>query len=511
MSRIGTLIDHYAAAESLIVNGVEIVAVADPAGARLNAALRPVMLAAREDPGRWDDIIQPAKFLRWRLVTHLRVDTALDIAGEIERQERRLRSAVADTSMLEKLANSARAAAEAHSPLADALLDMIDRTGPEQCLLVAASRPAQAALARFCGALGVRVLTAAEFAREEACVDHAYAVGPPPFFGASLVTAPAARSVSFLIPSWVHDRTIPSSAIAAYADSGAILVKSHTRTVGAESAASGIEPAEEKKISAEASELLDDLHLRPVWEEPTAPHRDPRSDEVLAHRVLLDGGQAIWLDDNDGERIRTLDPVAPNGERVQYAKLATVRPGTYLLLRKGQPGHGAVRGIAARLLGEDAEGIDATQQAWKDELGRRITRSGIGRVEQDLRRQGVQSAGRALAWTDPSLILPKSNEDFRALLSWLGIPVEPTLSNAMRLRRAHHQAGSDVRDALERAVEDTDLTGLERDGSLVVQVRAQGFRDMVAAKVLAISPHAQVIPRHQARVLFDDRSARWLE
>ena len=68
-----------------------------------------------------------------------------------------------------------------------------------------------------------------------------------------------------------------------------------------------------------------------------------------------------------------------------------------------------------------------------------------------------------------------------------------------------------MRETLEQAVEDTDLTGLERDGRLDLRIRVEGFRDLVAARVLAVSPHAQVIPRRQARVLFNDRSARWLE
>jgi hypothetical protein len=68
-----------------------------------------------------------------------------------------------------------------------------------------------------------------------------------------------------------------------------------------------------------------------------------------------------------------------------------------------------------------------------------------------------------------------------------------------------------VREMLERAFEDTDLTELERDGRLDLRIRVEGFRDLVAARVLAVSPHVHVIPRHQARVLFSDRSARWLE
>jgi hypothetical protein len=518
MTRIDAVMERYAAAGSLAANGAEIVAVADPAGARVNAALRRVIFAARDDPGLWDDIIQPAKLLRWRLATRQQARTDHDdVVAEIERQERRLRLAVTDPSPLRNLASAARAAAEAESPLADALLEMIDRTGPEHCLLVAASRPAQAALAGFRGIRGVRVLTASELAREETCIDFAYAVGPPRFFGAALVTAPAARSVSFVIPSWIRDRTLPSSPITAYADSGAMLIRSRTRTIGTESpldiegAASDMETTGESGSSTEAGGSLDDLFPQPTWNEPATPHREPRSDELIARKVLLDGGQAIWLDDNDGERIRTLDPAAPHGERVQYAKLATVQPGTYLLLRKGMSNYGAVDSLAARLLGEQAAKIEATQQAWKVQLDRRIAASGIGKVEHDLRLHGVKSIGRAWAWTDPSLILPKNDGDFRALLGWLGIPAEPTISNAKRKRRAHHQAGSDVREKLEQAVEDTDLAGLERDGLLDLQIRVEGFRDLVAARVLAVSPRAQVIPRHQARVLFNDRSARWLE
>lgn len=508
--------ERYAAAGSLAANGAEIVAVADPAGARLDAALRSVMLAARDDPGLWDDIIQPARLLRWRLATRLRADTDQDVVTEIEKQERRLRPAATDASLLKNLANAAREATEAESPLADALLDIIGSTGPESCVIVAASRPAQAALASFGGTIGVRVLTAAELARKETCIDYAYAIGPPRFFGAPLVTAPAARSVSFIIPSWVRDRTLPSSPVTAYADSGAMLIRSRTRTIGGslpdtEGAVFGMETADGSEPSADASPLLDDLLPRPVWDEPATPHRAPQSDEVIAHRVLLDGGLAIWLDDNDGERIRTLDPAAPHGERVHYAKLLTVRPGTYLLLRRGISGYGALDSLAARLLGDQAAKIEATQEAWKGELDRRIVARGIGNVEYDLRLHGVRTASRAWAWTDPSLILPKNDGDFRALLSWLDIPAEPTVSNAKRKRRAHYQAGSNVRETLEQAVEDSDLRELERGGRLDLRIRVEGFRDLVAARVVAVSPHAEVIPRRQARVLFNDRSARWLE
>jgi hypothetical protein len=353
MTRIDALMERYEAAELVAANGVEIVSVADPAGARLDAALRRVMSSAGDEPGLWDDIVQPAKLLRWLLATRLQAGTDQDIAREIEEQERRLRGAVADASLFKSLAGAARAAAEAESPLTGVLLNMAGQAGLGHCLLVAASRPAQQALTGSWESVGVRVLTAAELAREETCTDHALAVGPPRFFSASLVTAPAARSVSFVVPSWICDRVLPSSPVTTYADSGAMRIASRTRNVGAESlatiedAASGLEPAQPTGPSPAASGLPDDLFPQPVWDEPGTPRGDPRSDEVIARKVLLDGGQAIWLDDNDGERIRTLEPAAPHGERVQYAKLATVRPGTYLLLRKGTSGYGAVDSLGA--------------------------------------------------------------------------------------------------------------------------------------------------------------------
>lgn len=512
MSRIDTLMDRYEAAKSLVANGAEIVAVADPAGARLNAALRRVMIAARDDPDLWDGIIAPAKLLRWRLATHLQADTGLASVTEIERQERRLRFAVADADLPTELASAARAAAEAQSPLADELLDMISQVGPGRCLLVAAGKPAQSALAGVWSEFGVRVLTAAQLAREETCSDHAYAIGPPRFFGAALVTAPAARSVSFLIPAWIHDRRLPTSSLTAYADSGAMFIPSHTRAVEADSAATIADPGEAEGAGADTDGLLDELFPQPAWQEPSAPSRSPGSDDVLAHKVLLDGGLAIWLDDGDGDRIRTLDPAAPSGERVQYAKLSTVRPGSYLLLRQGMSDHGALYDIALRLLGDQAAGIEASQRAWKKQLGHRIAERGDQqRVIADLRALGIQAASRVPAWVDPSLIRPHSDSDFRILLGWLQIPVEPSFANAKLLRRAHHQAGVDVREALEKAVEIADLTKLEHDGHLALRAKTAGFREMIATRVLSVSPHAEVTPRHHVRVLFKDRRALWLE
>jgi hypothetical protein len=518
MSRIEALVQRYEAVDRLLRDGAEIVAVADPPGARYNAALRRLLFAARDEPGVWDDLIRPAKALRWRRVTHLQSTACQDAVAGVVRQAGRLYGAVADKEVLDELLAAARTVADVETPVADAFLGIIGQVDPAACVLVAASRPAQASLLSVWGPFGVRVLTAADLAREETCAQRAYAVGPPRFFGLSLVTAPAAFSVSFLIPSWVRDRTIPVSVLSGYLDEhgGTMRIASRITADPADNdpapAPVPAESAEDAAISEFFSETADDLLPQPFWAEPKYAHREPGSDEVAARKVLLSGSWAIWLDDADGERIRTVDPAAPGGERVIYVDVRSVQPGTYLLLRQGASEHDALREVANRLLGAQALAIDGTQRAWKEKLARRLAERGRARVEEELRRHGVRAASRAPAWAGPALIRPSSEDDFRLLLHWLGIAdADLAIANATRLRRAHHRAGSDIREKLEKAVEAADLAALERDGHLRLGISADGFRTMTAARVLAISPHTEIVSHHHARVLFRDGGALWLE
>lgn len=61
---------RYAASANLAAWGVEIVTVGDPAGARLNAAVRRLLALVREEGGGFlDDLVGAAKALRWRRIT----------------------------------------------------------------------------------------------------------------------------------------------------------------------------------------------------------------------------------------------------------------------------------------------------------------------------------------------------------------------------------------------------------------------------------------------------------
>ncbi|WP_236723297.1 hypothetical protein [Prescottella equi] len=424
----------------------------------------------------------------------------MHLAEEVGGHARRLRGAVADQALLDELEESAAAVAITCPAVGNVLLHDCLEAGPETCIVLATSKPAQAGIQQWLNVHGVPVLTASELERVQAGRDQAYVVGPPRFYRSSVVTAPATNGVSFLLPAWFQDRGVPRSAIATYAD-GAIRIRAKVFTEGDTTMPAGAVPTEVDD---------EDIYLpQPIWGARQSEYREPTSEEVVAHKVLLGGGLAMWLD--DGERIRSLDPDQPAGERVTYTDIATVRQGTYLLLRQGATERSALYQAAIAKLGPRGGAVDASQTAWKRRLAKTIELLGDRKVVRDLKAAGVKTAERARAWTDPNLIRPNNDQDFERLLQWLGVPVHPSFGHAAELRKALYRVSADVGRQLEAAVSTAELSVLETTGYLSLDVKAEGFRGILATRVLAISPHPEIVLRHDARVPFKDRSGKWLE
>jgi hypothetical protein len=79
------------------------------------------------------------------------------------------------------------------------------------------------------------------------------------------------------------------------------------------------------------------------------------------------------------------------------------------------------------------------------------------------------------------------------------------------LRKTLYQASANIREQLEAAFGNADLSRLEREGHLSLDVQEEGLRGLVATRVLAIAPFTEIVNRHDARVPFEDRSGQWLE
>lgn len=512
MNRIAALNRRYVASAQLQRGGTEIIAVGDPAGARLSATVRQLTaVASNEDSGIWGDLVGAGRALTWRrLVQPQSVEFNPDLRHAAEamlRHAGRMRGNVAIDDLLDALSASAEAVAGSDSPVGAVLLRSIEEVGVGACAVVAASGPSKAGLEAWLREQGVAVFTAVELQQRAPQVDLVYAVGPPRFFPPSLVTAPVSDEVTFVIPEWFRDRSIPRSSIADHAE-GAIRIQARTSTEPATTEpGSDFEPEPEPDGSTAAFEA--GLLPQPAWTATEPSSAEPGSHEVEARKVLLSGGYGIWLD--DGERIRALDPQQPSGERVIYTDVGSVRHGTYLLLRHGAAERGALHRDALSLLGVHREETEISQQDWKQRLADRLESLGTREVVRRLSTADVKAAGQARAWTEPAFIRPSSDADFERLLQWLGLPAQPAFGWATRLRKMLYQASAAIRDELETAISAADLTVVERDGHMSLDTPTAGVRGILASRVLGVSPYSEIVARSDVRVLFEDRDNEWLE
>ncbi|MER6161952.1 hypothetical protein ABT147_41740 [Streptomyces sp. NPDC001868] len=505
MNRVHDVIRRYKASVEVVRHGVEIFVVGDPAGARLNAAVRSLAYTVSENSSDVrGDLLRAANALRWRRMMQPQPDgfhlAVTEAASAVVREARMLRGAVADEVLLDEIAAAAQGVCQTDSPVSGELWRSIEEADPSICAVVASSNRARAGLQEWLTSLSVPVLLPGELSDVSERVEQLYVVGPPSFFPPSLVTAPAANELTFLMPAWFRHRAIPVSRFADQAD-GAIKARVREWTVG---------DLSEPEAPISDDEPMEDVYYpQPIWRGRISGDSEPGPDEAEAWKVLLAGNLAIWLD--DGDRIRALDPRQPEGERVTYAAVKDVVPGTYLVLRDGETERGAMYEAALHLMGPRAGAIEATQRGWKTALEERLASRGVRASIAELRARGVRSAARVRAWTETTLISPKNEQDLVLLLEWLGLAAEPSHQNAMALRRAVYQASADLREELENAVSRADLAALERDGRMSLDIQREGFRSIVVAKVQARSPYTEIVPRLRTRVPFFDRSGEWLE
>jgi hypothetical protein len=505
MSRIHDVIHHYNACRAMLKHGVDIFAVGDPAGARLNAAVRRALYQVDDDNRDvWGDLIRAANAVRWRRMMQPQptaYSPALSeaVAGVL-RAAKLLRSFVGDESLVDQVADAATAVGDTDSPVGAELLRSVKEAGTKACVVVASSGSARSGVHGWLEQFGVQVVVTSDLDNLSADIGQSYAIGPPTFFPASLVTAPATEAITFVMPAWFGNRSVPASSFGPHSEGGAA-IGVNVHLIG--------DVAEPPTQVPEAAEIEDTFYPQPVWGSRKSGDREPESDEVEAWKILLGGGLALWLD--DGERIRSLDPRQPEGDRVSYEAVDAVQPGTYLVLREGATEHGAMYDAALAAVGQRAASITATQERWKHALADRHARDGARHVIDELKVRGVLSAARVRAWIEPTLICPKHEEALAALLEWLGIPLQPTYGNAVSLRRALYKAIAELRQELEAAVGQADLSALQRDGLMHLELRREGFRGMIVARVLARAPFTEIVPRRQTRVPFPDCGAQWLE
>ena len=123
-------------------------------------------------------------------------------------------------------------------------------------------------------------------------------MGAPSVFPVGLVMAPHARELTFIVPSWRSDRSIPTSALAAFAE-GVRKPRARTFKVG-EPTFVGVGEDEDENVRPE------------VFWAPRTGQVAASPDMVRANRVMLAGSMATYLD-RDGELTGRCAPDQPVG------------------------------------------------------------------------------------------------------------------------------------------------------------------------------------------------------
>jgi len=423
-----------------------------------------------------------------------------DVSTAVISEIVRLRGSLATDveKLLDSLENSVKAIASSDPPVGRVILDMLKRSEDErETVVVAVNAAAARGTEMWLGDRRISVRSQGDLSRERKIWKREIAVGPPKIFQSGLLTAPSAPSVTFALPEWFRDGTVPRSPIAEYADDPIVIRAIESK-----------ERPQEEELEASV-QFENDLSPQPIWGLGNSLEREPEKDEIIVRLVLLSGELAIFLD--DGERIRCLDPNQPKGERVNFTDVSAVGVGTYLLLREGQTERRFLYDEAIKLMGSKGPDVETSQSLWKSLLHERLIRSGSSHVENELQILGVRTIDRVRAWTETTLVRPQNLRDFEILLNWLEVPVESTLTLANELRRKRSRASADIRERLEDAVDESDLTQMEVTGYLKMDLGIDGVRGMIAARVLGIAPNSDIISRAEARIPFPSSRSKWLE
>ena len=266
---------------------VVVEAIPDPAGARFDQTLRDIIAALGEDAVSFEELLSPAKALRWKRLFHAQpvtLDVRLQVLAERVIEQCSLMEGALDEQLLEELSKASECVVDTDSGFADELPVWIDDVGPEECVVIVANRSDVIEVREWLQRDGLQVLTARQALSSVLVRSQLYVVGPPIFYPRALVTAPLTDDISYLVPDWFRCRKLPTSSFAEFAEK-AVDVKMRVRE--SESGEVANRPAVEQR------DVLEEYIPQPIWGKMGTSRSVAKSDEVFARKLYLSGGFAM--------------------------------------------------------------------------------------------------------------------------------------------------------------------------------------------------------------------------
>lgn len=346
-------------------------------------------------------------------------------------------------------------------------------------------------------------------------------IGPCGWFPEYVFTAPRARAIHVISFRWIRDGWTPGprflSAPAGTSENASL----HRLGSMPRVSANGTQMAELGDLAPH--DILP--QTRPISEHTALrsySQNESSGDSVPARLCQLGDTRGVFVSADDGAKLLIIDPSETGNVAVRRVPIEQLEPGMYLLLRTSGAGD-LIAPLADRILGASSESLRAQQAEWKERVvsaavqrfGNRNRHELSSLICGELNASGLSDARpeNVHYWICAKCIRPRDQEDFGAVLAFAGMESRAgELWEAMgQIDRAHRKAGHLIRQMLLRAIGETSMETLERDGDMVFELGDQDGGSLSAFLITEVFAKDYEVAPDRIGVLLDFEDELWPE
>lgn len=377
------------------------------------------------------------------------------------------------------------------SPLLKKLMAICqDSHGPVSCVVLRYARAIRAVRTQLADVpcLAEAKIVGIGGLRSASCYDRIAAIGPAHWFPPCLLTAPRARRLEVVHFNWIRDPWATGPTFLG-ASRPAVQVVDQSRSGGSQS---GV-----VELEIKADDILPRLDTADVLAGAPRAEGAYAVDAVRARLALLGDDSAVFLEAEDNSRVLVIDVEDRGNTRIRRMPISELQTGMSVLLRTAGGGDYIVA-IADGILGPLASEVRARQQRWKLLLRDRVVSSSLAETSQKLVQLGssVSSEANVRNWLSPRSIRTRDFQDFRAVMSLVGLENEAEeYWDAMGvIRHAHQTAGQHIRRRLLSEAATADLDDLDNAGRVDFELPEADGGSITAFRIDEISSEVVEIP-----------------
>tara|TARA_B100002003_G_scaffold247044_1_gene277826 strand:- start:1976 stop:2794 length:819 start_codon:yes stop_codon:yes gene_type:complete len=226
---------------------------------------------------------------------------------------------------------------------------------------------------------------------------------------------------------------------------------------------------------------------------------------VTARFFLLEGDNAVWLDDSENKKSYVINPIQRRpdshydvSEYIEKRDNDKIEEGDYLILRHRGTGD-YISDYANSILGESAVRMRGLQELWKERLRGLVEESSTIEVSVKLLDLGSKLANESNLrnWMSSDNIKTLYREDYKAIMILVELEdrEEELWKNAVKINNAHRQAGQQIRHELFKVMSSLNVLKLLKTGIAEIHLDDENVGSLVIIRVVEPTEHRQKMAR----------------